>query len=248
MRRYLLFIPLLFLALFSANAQDLPEPLSPKRMVNDFAGMLSSDENDRLEQKLRAVNDSNSIEFAIVAVKTTGDYDIEDYSLKLGRKWGIGKKEKNNGILILVALDDRKIDIEVGYGLEDRVTDGLAKRVIENEIKPSFKKSNYFEGLDKGTNALIDITAGRYKADARDKQGPNPVFIFLIILGVIFVIAFISRKGGGGSGGGWFAPIFFGGGFGGGSSSGGSWGGGGGGGFGGFGGGSFGGGGASGSW
>ncbi|UPT68085.1 MAG: TPM domain-containing protein [Sphingobacteriales bacterium JAD_PAG50586_3] len=94
MRSYILSFWLLLLALGSVSAQDLPEPASPKRMVNDFANMLSPDEYNRLEQKLRAVNDSNSIEFAIVAVSTIGDYDIEDYALKLGRKWGIGKKRR----------------------------------------------------------------------------------------------------------------------------------------------------------
>lgn len=250
MRRYLLFIPLLLSVLFSANAQEFPEPLSPKRMVNDFANMLSTDENNLLEQKLRAVNDSNSIEFAIIAIKTTGNYDIEDYALKIGRQWGIGKKDKNNGILILVALEDRKIDIEVGYGLEDRVTDGLAKRVIENDIKPAFKQKNYYQGLDKATNSLIDMVAGRYKAEAKSDKGlPMPLIIFGVIMIIIILIAILGKSSGmGGSGGtgGWGGgPIFWGGG-----GGGGSWGGGGGGGssFGGFGGGSFGGGGASGDW
>lgn len=244
MRRYILSIWLLVLALGSVNAQEFPEPLSPKRMVNDFAGMLSPDENSLLEQKLRAVNDSNSIEFAIIAINTTGDYDIEDYALKIGRKWGIGKKDKNNGILILVALDDRKIDIEVGPGLEDRVTDGLAKRVIENDIKPAFKQKNYYEGLDKGTNSLIEMVAGRYKADEKGGDGPGIGWIIFIIIIIIILVGVFGKGGGGGIRGGGIGPIFWGGG------GGGSWGGGGGGGggFGGFGGGSFGGGGASGSW
>ena len=228
----------------AGGANEIPEPLSPPRMVNDFAGMLSTDENSLLEQKLRAVNDSNSIEFAIIAIKTTGNYDIEDYALKIGRQWGIGKKDKNNGILILVALGDRKIDIEVGYGLEDRVTDGLAKRVIENDIKPAFKQKNYYEGLDKATNSLIDMVASRYQADAKDSsKGPGIGVIILIIIGIIVLISIFGGRGGGGLRSGGMGPVFWGGG------GGGSWGGGGGGSsFGGFGGGSFGGGGASGSW
>ncbi|UPT68084.1 MAG: TPM domain-containing protein [Sphingobacteriales bacterium JAD_PAG50586_3] len=163
---------------------------------------------------------------------------------------GHRQKEKNNGILILVALNDRKIDIEVGYGLEDRVTDGLAKRVIENDIKPAFKQKNYYQGLDTATNTLIDMVAGRYKAEAKNDKGlPTPLIIFLVIMGIIILISIFGKNSGmgssGGSGGG-MGPIFWGGMGGGGSS----WGGGGGGGssFGGFGGGSFGGGGASGDW
>jgi uncharacterized protein len=253
MRRYILLLSFLFLALFNAVAQDYPAPKVPRQMVNDFAKMLSPDEEQRLEQKLRAVNDSTSIEFAIVAVNTVQPNDIEQYAIGLAREWGIGKKDKNNGILILVALKDRKVDIEIAYGLEDRVTDGLAKRIIETDIKPNFKQNKYYEGLDKATNSLIDIVKGRYKADKKSKEGIPTVFIiFLVILAVIILSAIFGKKGGGmgGRGGGWGGPIFWGtmGGLGGGGGS--SWGGGGGGGggFGGFGGGSFGGGGASGDW
>ena len=166
-------------------------------------------------------------------------------------------------MLLLASIGDRKVTIQTGYGVEGALPDAIARRIIENEIKPNFKTGNYFGGLDQGTSAIISYTKGEYK-DAREKpqqsNGRSGFVIFLIIMVIIFLI---SRKGGGGGsqvigGRGGASPFWWmlmgsglgrssGGGFGGFSGGGGGFGGGGGG-FGGFGGGSFGGGGASGSW
>src|SRR5262245_20553657 len=105
------------------TAQNIPQRPSPPRLVNDLANVLSPDEEQRLEQQLVAYDDSTSTQIAIVTVKTLDDYPIEEYSLKILRDWGVGNKKTNNGIVILAAIDDRKIRIEVGYGLEGAIPD-----------------------------------------------------------------------------------------------------------------------------
>ncbi|WP_069660234.1 TPM domain-containing protein [Arcticibacter eurypsychrophilus] len=247
------------------RAQELP-PKSD-RLVTDFTNTLSAEQTNRLEQKLVAFNDTSSTQIAVVLIKSIGVYDIADYTVKLAENWGVGQKGKNNGVVLLAAIDDRKVTIQTGYGVEGALPDAITHQIIENDIKPYFKQGDYYSGLDKATNAIISYTKGEYKNDAppkgKSRSGGFPVG--LIILAVI-VIAVIASKGGGGGGGGrviggrggagllWWSLLAGmagrggggGGGFGGGNSGGGF--GGGGGGFGGFGGGSFGGGGSSGSW
>ena len=247
------FLLVLLLPLVSI-AQNIPQKPQPPRLVNDLAGVLSADQASELERKLVAYDDSTSNQIAIVLVSTLNEYPIEEYALKLYRDWGIGNKTTNNGVLILAAINDRRIRIETGYGLEGAVPDIIANTIITNDIGPEFRDGNYYEGLNKATNSIIAAAAGEYKAPAnyreRGRSGKIPIGM---ILGIIILILFFIRKNRGGGGGFMsrrgFGPIFFptgGGGFGGGGWSGG--GGGFGGGFGGFGGGSSGGGGASGSW
>lgn len=241
--------------------QDLPE--RPSKLVNDYTGTLSASQLQQLEDKLVSFDDSTSTQIAIAIVKTVGDYDINDYTLQLGRKWGVGGAKKNNGVMIVVALGDRKISIQTGYGIEGALPDVYTNRIIETDIKPAFKAGDYFAGLDAGTDSIIKLVKGEYKNDKprakkRDNSSAAPVLIIIII-----IIILIIRRGGGrggsqvigsrgvadalfwsmllsGGGRGGRGGGFGGGGFGGGSSGGG--------GFGGFGGGSFGGGGSSGSW
>jgi uncharacterized protein len=254
---YILLFVCFFAILFSnAFAQTLPERPNPPKLVNDFAAVMSSSEVSSLEQKLVAFNDSNSTQIAIVTIKSVEGYDIADYAFKLGQKWGIGQKGKDNGILILVAPNDRKVFIATGYGAEEYVTDAMSRRIIEQKFKPAFKNNNFYEGLEQGTNDIIDLLTGKFKAEPQEVKGKHKGSFLKIIIIVIIIIVLIKIFGGGNRGGGRTfrssGPIFWGGmggfgrGFGGGSSGG--FGGGGGGGFGGFGGGSFGGGGAGGSW
>jgi len=263
MRKLFLLILLLGLAFTFSFAQDFPA--KPTTLVNDYAGALSADQKQALEQKLVAFDDSSSTQIAIAILKSVGDYDINEYALELGRKWGVGQGGKNNGIMIVVAIGDRKISIQTGYGVEGVLPDVYAKRIIDNDIKPNFKNGDYYAGLDEATTSIIKYTKGEYKNDKpkaknAKERGIGSVFIVIFI---VIVIIIILRKGGGGGGsqviGGrgasnalFWALLFGGGGRGGNSGwgSGGFGGGssGGGGGFGGFGGGSFGGGGSSGSW
>jgi len=250
----------LFLTFTGAGAFAQEYPAKPTTLVNDYTGTLSASQKQQLESKLVAFDDSTSNQVSIAVIKSVGEYDINEYALGLGRSWGVGGAKKNNGVIIVVALGDRKIAIQTGYGLEGALPDIITKRIIENEIKPYFKTGDYYGGLDAATTAIIKYTKGEYKNDnpKTAKQGSGTSGIAIIII-IIVIIIIIIRKGGGNGGsqvmGGrgvgnallWGSLL---GGLGGGRSSGSSWGGGSssGGGFGGFGGGSFGGGGSSGSW
>lgn len=261
----------LFILFFSvtAIAQNIPQKPNPQRLVNDFAHILTSDQIDALERKLVSYDDSTSTQIVVVTVPTTGDYDIDDYALKLLRDWGVGNKKTNNGIVILAAINDRKVKIEVGYGMEGAVPDITAKQIIENEITPNFRQENFYRGFDDAADAIIKAAAGEYKAPENYRKNTSgrrrgSSLPFFVIIAVILII--ISRSGGRGGGGmmsrrgsnpvlgGILGGIIGsslgrgGGGWSGGGDGGGWSGGGGGGGFGGFGGGSGGGGGASGSW
>ena len=251
-----LVMALLLLGSGRALAQDLPARPSPPRLVNDLAGMLSADEVARLEAKLVAYDDSTSTQIAVVTVPTIGDYDVADYGQKLAQAWGVGQKGQNNGLLVLVAQQEKKTHIATGYGTEERVTDYNSRLVLENVLKPAFRESRYYDGLDGTTSALMQLLNGTFRAPAeyanrRGRRGASEGIPLILIIGVVGVVIWLlSRRGKGGGGGGYgsrggfFPPLILGGG-------GGGWGGGGGsggGGFGGFGGGSFGGGGASGDW
>jgi len=249
-----LFLTLLYTSGF---AQDFPA--KPNTLVNDYTGTLSEVQIQQLENKLVAFDDSSSTQIAIAIIKSVGQYDINDYALGLGRAWGVGGAKKNNGVMIVVSLGDRKISMQTGYGLEGALPDIITKRIIENEIKPYFKQGDYYGGLDAGTTAIIKYTKGEYKNDAPKAAKKSTGSGIAIIVIIIVIIIIIARKGGGGGG----SQVIGGRGVGNalfwgmllgssGRSSGGNWGGGSGGGssggFGGFGGGSFGGGGSSGSW
>jgi uncharacterized protein len=263
MKKLLLFL-LIFSCLVTA-AQNIPAPPNPPRLVNDFAHVMTADQVQELEEKLVAYDDSTSIQIAVVTVQTTGDYVIEDYALKILRDWKVGNKTTNNGLVILAAIQDHKVYIATGYGMEGAVPDITAKQIIEDEIIPNFKQQNYYHGFDLAAEAIIKASRGEYVAPSgynqQKKHGTGGGNILGVIIFFIIILFLISRGGGRGGGGGLFnrsgvLPFLIGnmlggmgrGGGGWSGGGGGGWSGGGGGGFGGFGGGSGGGGGAGGSW
>jgi len=258
----------LLLVGFIAFSQQLP-PKS-NALVTDFTNTVSPGDVQLLENKLVAFDDSTSTQIVVVIIKSVGEYDINDYGQKLGRAWGIGQKGKNNGIVVLVALDDHKVSIQTGYGSEGALPDVTTQEIIQNDILPRFKQNDYYGGLNAATDDIMKAMKGEYKADKKavknDDDGQSwggGAFALIFIVVIILIIIFRGRGGGGQIIGGrgsaspfwWFlggALLGRGsGGWGGFSNGGGGFGGGGGdsgGGFGGFGGGDFGGGGSSGSW
>lgn len=234
--------------LFSTNLFALDVPPKSKRLVNDYAGLISSTQETQLEQKLVSYYDSTSVQLAVVIISSLEGDDLFEFSQKLASEWGIGTAKTSNGILLLISVEDKKIRIHTGYGTEGAVTDALAKRIIENEIKPAFKSGDFFAGIDAGTNAIAAALKGEYTAEDKAPAGKKLPFGGIIIV-LVIIIYLISRMAGSGRGYSSHGRSTFGapwiGGFGGG---GGGFGGSSGGGFGGFGGGGFGGGGASGGW
>lgn len=256
------FLSIIFaLISFFAIGQTIEPRPNPPQLVNDFAHVLSASDKQQIEAKLVQFDNETSNQIAVIIVNSLNGDPLEDVSLGYLRGWGIGNKKNNNGALLFIAIQEHKIRIETGYGLEGALPDVTCKTIIDNDLTPQFKQGNYAGGISTATDDIIKATKGEYKAPAgyadRNKTGDGGigsliVFVFII---VFIIILFVGRGGGkGGSGGGLGNPLLWfllgsstgrgGGGFGGGGSSGF----GGGGGFGGFGGGGGGGGGASGGW
>ena len=194
MRKKIFILPAFLLAILTGTiqAQDFPEKSVPPRLVNDFAGMLNSNEINSLEQKLVAFNDSTSTQISIVTVSSLHGYDKADYAQRLGEKWGIGQKGKNNGILILVKpkteSEQGEVQIAQGYGLEGAIPDLHASDIINNQILPSFSTGDYYGGLDKATSTIIALVKGEYTAEQygknirRGSSKSAPIGILIVIV------------------------------------------------------------------
>ncbi len=232
-------------------------PDRPQNWVTDYADVLTSAQESQLNQMLSGLErrSSNQIFIAVFNEIPEGEY-LEDFTTKVFEKWRPGLKDKNNGILLAIFIKDRKIRMEIGYGLEDVVTDAQSNTLIQEILRPNFKQGNYFAGIKSTLDVLIPAVEGKYQIPVRQKSKKGKSSGTLNVLFILFIIImsiFFRRGGGTGVGtrrrGGMLGPFILGSMLGG--SSGGSFGGGGG-----FGGGSFGGGfgglsgggGASGGW
>lgn len=229
------------LLLWAAMLQAAPSFPTLSGRVVDEANLMSRKQAHQLTQQLAAFEQRSGIQLVVVSIDTLAGDSIEEYGYQLGRHWGIGQKGKNNGVLLLIAQDERKVRIEVGYGLEGALPDAIAANIIQSRILPAFKRGDMVAGIVSGSQGIMQALAGEYQpADtAKHDEGGGP---WLFILVVIAMIILHNLRGGGGPGGrrraaylaGGFGAGRSGGGFGGGGFSGG--------------GGSFGGGGASGGW
>ncbi|MGE5497464.1 MAG: TPM domain-containing protein [Syntrophothermus sp.] len=245
MKKTLILLVFLTACLFAQSA-EIP---NLTEWANDYTNTLSAEEKQQISNDLRSFSDTTSNQIVLLMISSLDGYPLEEYAYQTAMKNKVGAQKNNNGILFLIVKNDKKVRIEVGYGLEGALPDALCSSIIRNEVSPYFKRGNFYEGIVSGIVAIKAATAGEYKATAQKKRNSGkglPSILFFIIFGVIMLL---MRLGGRRRGGNF---IFYGGGFGSGGFGGrsGGFGGGGGGGFGGFsgGGGSFGGGGASGSW
>jgi len=261
---------IIMLALSASLWSQVPERPSPSRLVNDLAGIFSSDQASQLENTLVAFANKTSNQIVVVTMNDFGGMDRSQMAYSIGEQWKVGQKKFNNGVVILIkpktGNDIGEASIATGYGLEGALPDAICKRIVDQEMIPLFKNKQYYDGVEKALSVIIPIAAGEYSSAeyaAKSKGGSSGAgAILVIIIVVVFVVLAISKKGGSdnfGSGGkkgpGLLEMMLLGsllsgrggrsGGFGGGGFGGGGFGGGG---FGGFGGGSFGGGGAGGSW
>jgi uncharacterized protein len=252
----------LLLILFSSNCIfsqfTIPEKPSVQTSVYDYAKVLSATEKAQLEEKLIKYSDSTTTQIVVITIESLKGEDVSQLATKWAHTWGLGQAKEDNGVIILVAKAERKIAINPGYGLEDRLTAGIGGEITRNIIIPEFKAGSYYKGLDKGTDALFDVFKGKYKGE-RKKQSKGrdfPILPFIVIVIVLIVLFSRNKNGGGNSGnsGGFNGPSLLdviilsslgrgggGGGFGGSSGGGGGFGGG-------FGGGGFSGGGSGGDW
>jgi uncharacterized protein len=265
--KYILSLALILHCIVGIEAQTLVPRPEPPRLVNDLAGILSSDEKQSLEDKLVAFNDSTSNQIAVVVVNDLQGYDRSEFAYKVAHEWGVGQSKFNNGLLVLVKPKTEEsggqVFIATGSGLEGAIPDIACADIIDREMIPRFRENDYYGGLDAGTDVLMALAGGEYSYDDYAKRPsagalPGGIIFIMIVIFIIIISAGNSnnrhiRKNGSSNLPLWLLLGMMGGS----RSHSGSWGGfsggggfsrGGGGGFGGFGGGGFGGGGAGGSW
>ena len=240
----------ILLAINSRAAEVIPP--KPDRYFNDYAGVVSKGSADRFNEQLAQFERDTSHQ-VVVAVfpKMQSDSDIADYTQRVAQAWGVGQKERRNGVVLFVFTQDRKISIQVGYGLEGALPDITAYDIRANHIQPYFRNGDYEGGLATGIDLICKAIRGEYKGSGKavaeqHRGGGAPSLLFFIIFVMVLVIisSVMRRLGGYGYSSGRGGPVFLP------MGGGGGWSSGGGGGFSGFsgGGGSFGGGGSSGSW
>ncbi len=180
---------LFFVGVMSVFSLDVP-PLRGR--INDYANMISPQTKRVLNEKLKALEDSDSTQVVILTIPSLKGDNLEEFSMRVVEKWKIGQKGLDNGVLLLVVKNDRKVRIEVGYGLEGRLTDLLAGRIVDYEIIPAFKRGDYDKGFINGVNAIIAAVKGEYKASAKPKSSKEsngakyfPFFILILIVMIV---------------------------------------------------------------
>ena len=202
MKKYSSWFLLLFLIFASAPAAALEVP-ALQGVVNDYAGLISPEAKAKLENDLRAFEQSDSTQVVILTIPSLEGEDLEGFSIRVATTWKIGQRTKDNGVLLLVAKQERKIRIEVGKGLEGVLTDLLSGRIIDLVIKPNFKRGDYSGGFVAGVAAIIDATRGEFKADAhrptaQHKKGAPSFLTLLLFLGILSLfLGSLSRTLGG---------------------------------------------------
>ncbi|MGC1203515.1 MAG: TPM domain-containing protein [Flavobacteriaceae bacterium] len=188
-----------------SNAQyQIPEKPDFQTSVYDYYKLLDASEKNSLEQKLVKYSDTTSTQIVIAIIPSTNGENITYLGANWGEKWGIGQAKEDNGILILLARDDRKIAINTGKGIEYLLTDALSKRIIERDIIPYFKQNDYYGGLNRGADAIFEVLTGEYQGSRpSSNQNEFPIgFVFILIFIFIIILVSISKnKRGGGKGG-----------------------------------------------
>jgi uncharacterized protein len=248
---------LLLLPMWSSAQDQLPVPAAPQSWVNDYAGVFSSAEAGALESKLNEFEYRTSTQIFVVTLDDNGGYAVSDLAPRIGEQWGVGQQGKDNGLLVVMDMQENKVFISTGYGLEEYIPDAIASRIVQNEMLPNFKNGDFYAGVDAATGVMISLLDGKFTADQYRKQsssGGGSTLGGILFMIILFSVLFGGRRRSSGMGRSnlplWLALGMLSG-----NSHSGSFGnfssGSGGGGFGGFsggGGGSFGGGGAGGSW
>lgn len=180
---------LLLLAPVASSAYTSPG--TPQGFMNDFAGVLSQASRQELEQSLETFAKEKKHEIAVVVIKSLGGGDIESYANTLFREWGIGKKEYNNGVLFLAAIDDRKMRIEVGYGLEGALTDLESKHIQDDIVRPFFRNGDYGAGIAEGVRAIMQATEEELIIQSRPRTDPSIANGIMRFGGELFFLLFL---------------------------------------------------------
>jgi uncharacterized protein len=203
--RYLRITTFILIAFFTPSFLFSAIPQAePNGYVNDFAGVLTLEQKNSLENKLAVFSESTTNEISVVTVKNLdGDY-IEHYAEELFKAWGIGTRKNDNGVLLLIAVDNHKMRIEVGYGLEGVLTDAISAQIIENDLAPAFKRKEYYGGIDQATDDIIRVTKGEYvntssstNSTSSDSNKVTTFLMFILAIGtgiITFIISIFARS------------------------------------------------------
>lgn len=200
---FLVLLSVFFLGGSIAVAQfKIPSPPKKATSLYDSANILSANEQKSLERKLVRYSDSTSTQIVVITVETIKGEEISMLATEWAHQWGIGQKGKDNGILILLAKTERKVQIATGYGVEHLLTDALSSRIVRNIMIPNFKNGNYYEGLNQSTDAIFEILNGEYANESTGGEKPKGLFKILPFIIFIIVMFLISRGNRGGKNGG----------------------------------------------
>ena len=185
--------------LHAQSTNELPQ--RPVGMVNDFGNILTNQEEAILEQKLRNYRDTTSNVIAIAVLNNLAGLPREEAAIYLFNTWKMWEAERYNGVLILISVQERELQIEVGYGLEGAIPDVMANRVVQDILVPALQNGQFYQGLDRATSALMQLASGEYEAveNARSSEKGFPIDILILLA---LILLFIFSKGRGGRGGG----------------------------------------------
>ncbi len=200
MRRLWIALLLLLLVPCTALAIDVPKLQS---RVTDLAGLLTPEQITALDTKLKDLEQTDSTQIAILIIPSLEGEPLEDYSIRVATAWRLGQKGRDNGALLIVAMKERKVRIEVGYGLEPTLTDALSRRIIQDELVPHFREHDYFGGIDAAVTAMIKVVRGVYQAPPATSSSRRPSggrsfdFLIFLLFPLLWVLGSTGKWGGG---------------------------------------------------
>lgn len=189
--RRLFLISLQIILLLSFSFAELEVPKLTQR-VNDFAGILTAEQINLLERKLQKFEEETSNQIAVLIIPSLDGEDINDFSIRVAEKNKIGQAGKDNGVLFLIAIQDRKMRLEVGYGLEGALPDVLCDQILRNIVRPKFRQGDYYGGINAGIDAIISATKGEFKADPRKRPETNIGAILILIIIAFVLLTFFA--------------------------------------------------------
>ncbi|MGQ0720718.1 MAG: TPM domain-containing protein [Candidatus Eiseniibacteriota bacterium] len=190
-------VPVLAGAAFPSAAFALEVPPRPQGRVSDYAELISPGAERRIEAKIAAHEAESSDQIAVAAFRSLEGESLEDFSIRLAEAWQIGSKEHDNGVILLVFTEERRTRLEVGYGLEGRLTDAMADRILRGELAPRFRAGDFDGGVEQAVEAVIATIRGEYQAPPRSADdAPSSMVIVIVVLAVLVLRAWLmSRRG-----------------------------------------------------
>ena len=188
--KFFLLVYILFISLTKLNAQNqIPIP-ELKRPVTDLVGVLSDSEIQIIEKKILDLEKEKGSQIAVLIIPTTGEESIEEYSMRVVEKWKLGRKGIDDGVLFLIATADRKMRIEVGYGLEGAIPDAKAKQILDDFVKPYFKQGNFYKGIDTGVDLLIKLIRNEPLPEPKKENDNTSIWYYIIFIVISLFLVF----------------------------------------------------------